>query len=134
MNLSRADIVDAITAALPGVEAVYLFGSTDTADERADSDVDLAFLSHQPVAAMQRWEFAQRLAGRLGRDVDLVDLSGASTVLRAQVVAQGRRLFCKDEQACERFEDYVFSAYARLNESRREILRQIAREGRIHGG
>lgn len=127
-------IVDAITTALPGVEAIYLFGSADTPEQRADSDIDLAFLSRQPVDAVRRWEFAQRLASSLGRDVDLVDLHEASAVMRAQVVARGRRLYCADEAACERFEDYVFSAYARLNESRRDILGQIAREGRIHGG
>lgn len=134
MSLPNADIVCQLTAALPGVAAIYLFGSADTPAARADSDVDIAFLSNLPVDATQRWEFAQHLATRLGRDVDLVDLREASTVMRAQVVAHGRRLYCSDAVACERYEDYVFSSYARLNESRREILRQIDETGRIYGG
>ncbi|MDP2433200.1 MAG: nucleotidyltransferase domain-containing protein [Pseudomonadota bacterium] len=134
MNPAHQRIVDEVTTALPGVEAVYLFGSADTPEQRADSDIDLAFLSRQPVDAVRRWTFAQQLASRLGRDVDLVDLREASAVMRAQVVAHGRRLYCANESACERYEDYVFAAYARLNESRRDILEQIARAGRIHGG
>jgi predicted nucleotidyltransferase len=134
MTPTQERIVSEITTALPGIEAVYLFGSADTPEQRAGSDIDLAFLSWLPVDAVRRWEFAQHLASRLGRDVDLVDLREASAVMRAQVVAHGRRLYCADEPACERFEDYVFSAYARLNESRRDILGQITREGRIHGG
>ena len=44
--------------------------------------------------------------------------------------------FALQEQlaAQERFEDLTYSAYARLNEERREILEQIRREGRVHGG
>lgn len=102
MTLTTADIVGQLTAALPEVAAIYLFGSADTPDARADSDVDIAFLSRQPVDASRRWEFAQRLAARLGREVDLVDLGEASTVMRAQVVAHGRRLYCNDDAACAR--------------------------------
>ena len=132
MKLPQADISDMITAVLPEVRAIYLFGSANTAYERADSDIDIAFLSSQPVDALRRWELAQHLATRLGRDIDLVDLGEASVVLRAQVIAYGRRLYCADPEACERYEDYAFSAYARLNESRQEILRRISREGRIY--
>ena len=32
----------------------------------------------------------------------------------------------------ERFEDFVFASYARLNEERRGILEDIRRRGRIH--
>lgn len=132
MNLPQTELVARLTAALPAVEAVYLFGSADTPDERGDSDVDLAYLSFQTVDPVLRWEYAQELATWLKRDVDLIDLREASAVMRAQVVAHGRRLYCRDETVCARFEDSVFSAYARLNESRREILQQIAHQGRIH--
>ena len=59
----------------------------------------------------------------------LVDLRAASTVLRMQVVANSRLLFDRDPAARERFEDYVFASYARLNEERRAIV-ESARAGR----
>lgn len=67
-------------------------------------------------------------------DVDLVDLSRASTVMRMQVISTGCPLAALDAAAQEAFEDLTYSACARLNEERREILEQIRREGRVHGG
>lgn len=119
---------------LPDVVAIYRFGTADTSDQRPDSDLDLAVLPAHPLDSVFRWELAQELATLAHRDVDLVDLLSASTVMRAQVIARGERLFCGDERACATFEDYAFSAYARLNEERREILKDIVERGTVYGG
>jgi hypothetical protein len=69
----------------------------------------------------------------LRRDVDLVDLRRASTVMAMQVVSTGEPIGVLDPVEKERFEDYVFGAYARLNEERRAILQQVLRDGTVHG-
>lgn len=51
--------------------------------------------------------------------------------MRSQVISTGKRLYCGDRLACERFEDYVYAAYARLNEERRGILEDIRQRGTI---
>ncbi len=112
---------------------IYVFGSWGTASERGDSDLDLAVLSRQVLAAARTWNIAQELAGLAGRNVDLVDLHAASTVMRVQVIAYGERLFCGDEGQCTEFEDMTFSDYARLNEERAGILEDIQRRGSIYG-
>lgn len=132
--LTDAQIAAFLRDAIPGLIAVYRFGSTAGGQTRADSDVDIAFLATAPVDAMERFATQERLAARMGRDVDLVDLGRASTVMRMQVVSTGVLLAALDAAAQERFEDLTYSAYARLNEERREILEQIRREGRVHGG
>lgn len=129
-----AHMVAQIRAEYPDVVAIYRFGSWGTANQRKDSDIDIALLAARPISAIPLWELGQRLAQRAGRDVDLVDLLSASTVMRAQVVANGQRLFCADESVCANFEDLAFSAYARLNEERKSILEDIAKRGRIYGG
>lgn len=58
-----------------------------------------------------------------GKDVDLVDLTVASSVMRVQVIAHGERLYCSDEAVCEAFEDLVYSEYVRLQEERRDSRR-----------
>ena len=65
-------------------------------------------------------------------DVDLVDLRSASTVLRVEVVAHGRVLHEADSTVRETFEATVLAAYARLNESRRELLRDAIARGRVY--
>lgn len=132
--LTDAQIAAFLRDAMPGLIAVYRFGSTAGGQTHAESDVDIAFLAAVPVEAVARFERQEQLAARLQRDVDLVDLSRASTVMRMQVISTGSLLAAFDPAAQERFEDLTYSAYARLNEERREILEQIRREGRVHGG
>ena len=132
--LTDAQIATFLRDAMPGLIAVYRFGSTAGGQTHAESDVDIAFLAAVPVEAVARFERQEQLAARLQRDVDLVDLSRASTVMRMQVISTGSLLAAFDPAAQERFEDLTYSAYARLNEERREILEQIRREGRVHGG
>jgi predicted nucleotidyltransferase len=79
-----------------GMELAVLFGSaaTEPSRLRADSDVDIAVLfprGHQTTLA-ELGDLAASLSRALGREVDLVDLAGASTVLRFEA-ARGRRLY-----------------------------------------
>ncbi len=131
MDLEPA--VALIRESLPGVQAIYVFGSRARGAERGDSDLDLAALAPERLAPEARWELQERLARRLRIDVHLVDLRSATTVMQKQVVATGRVLFGHDEPARRAFEGLALSRYARLNEERREILARVAAEGRIHG-
>jgi hypothetical protein len=65
--------------------------------------------------------------------MDLVDLRAASTVMRMQVVAHGVVLAVFDVPEQERFEMYVYSSYARLNEERQAIVEQVVRDGTVYG-
>jgi len=133
MPLDLIILVNKIRAALPGVVAVYLFGSSAAGEDGAQSDIDLAILNRSPISSVACWDLAQDLASEAGRDVDVVDLRAASTVMRAQTIANGHRLYCANERECTEFEDYVFSAYARFNEGWRGILQDIRRRGSVYG-
>lgn len=130
---SDAQLRRAVTDALPGLVAVYLFGSLATGDSGPRSDADLAVLGYQPIEPERLVRAREEITEDLRRDVDLLDLSRASTVVRAQIVSTGRVLHDADPPFRELFETTVYSAYARLNEERREILERIREEGRIHG-
>lgn len=128
-----ADIVARLRVVMPDVIAVYRFGTWGTAAERNDSDLDLAVLAPKRLAAAQSWEMAQQLAAFAGFNVDLVDLYAASTVMAAQIISRGERLYCADEKRCAEYEDRTYSSYARLNEERREILQDIRERGNVYG-
>ncbi|HRF43113.1 MAG TPA: nucleotidyltransferase domain-containing protein [Candidatus Competibacteraceae bacterium] len=132
--ISNQRIVDRILRAMPEIWAIYRFGSAGTPYERGDSDIDLALLLPKPVDNLARWELAQNLARQLKRDVDLVDLQSASTVLRHQVFHHGQRIYCADWFSSEEFESRALSDYVRLNEARRGILQDIHARGRICAG
>ena len=102
--------------------AVYLFGSCAKGTARADSDLDIAFLPGAQADPYDVFLASQAIADELKREVDLVDLSRASVVMRVQVISTGRRVIAADECRVDEFEMYAFSDYARLNEQRREVL------------
>lgn len=129
----RTHIIHIMLDSLPGIVAIYRFGSWDTPQVRSDSDIDLAVLSEQSLANLARWELSQKLAQIASRDVDLVDMRSASTVMRLQIIAHGERIYCADEATANRFETAVYSGYARLNEERREILSDIRNRGSVYG-
>lgn len=133
MDTQQNDIIDLLCEHLPKVIAIYSFGSSGTPYERKDSDVDLAVLSQSPVDSAYLWEVAQKIAKVIGKNVDLIDLLQASTVMRSQVISATKRLYCCDCQACESFEDYVYASYARLNEERQGILADIKQRGTVYG-
>jgi uncharacterized protein len=122
MNIDLTTIDQILEPFTPAV--VYLFGSAATGRARADSDVDVAFLPDHACDPYAVYQAAQALAAVLHRDVDLVDLSRASAVLKAQVIGTGQRLLVADVQRADEFEMYALSDYARCNEERREVLGQ----------
>lgn len=126
-------IIELLRQSYPDLIAIYVFGSFERGAMRPESDIDLAILTTQTLGACDRWHLAQRLANIINREVDLVDLKKASTVMRMQVISTGRCLYESDPSERDRFEDYVYSSYARLNEERREIIHDIEIRGTVYG-
>jgi len=114
--------------------AIYLFGSHGTPYENKESDLDIAILPLHPFDSLQRWQLAQEVAYAIHRDVDLIDLTQASTVLRFQIIGLGKRVFCSNPFASDLFETTTYSAYVRFNDERRELLDAIKKRGRILNG
>lgn len=128
----RKTILEILRDAVPELLAVYQFGSTVGGTEHTESDLDLAFLASSPLPNLDRWTLQEDLAAELRRDIDLIDLRAASTVMQAQVVDRGTVLFEADRTARQQFEMNVCSAYALLNEERAGILEDVQARGRVY--
>lgn len=111
---------------------IVLFGSAVKGNLREDSDIDVAFLSDHVFSDYDIFIFSQELADLLGRDVDLVDLSKASTVFQAQVVSTGKVIYCTDENRRMLFQMLALKKYARLNEERQCIFKKFEERGSIY--
>jgi uncharacterized protein len=127
------NLVALLRESLPNLIAVYRFGSVAHGDARPDSDLDLAVLCPDPLTHEVRFDLMGQLAMLSGRPVDLIDLARTTSVMRAQVVTTGQRLFCANSTQCETFEDFALASYARLNEERRAILRDIKARETVYG-
>ncbi|HEX5054663.1 MAG TPA: nucleotidyltransferase domain-containing protein [Planctomycetota bacterium] len=101
--LDYAALLRRVHERLPGVQGVWLFGSRARGDAREDSDIDLAVLGPTAFDPVLVFDLGLELGVLASRDVDLVDLRAASTVLRKEALHGGRLLSCLDRAACEAF-------------------------------
>ena len=135
MTTERGDqtAVAVMRSAVPGLIAIYRFGSSVAGEQGPESDVDLALLASTTIDPVVRFDLQERLASALHQAVDLVDLRAASPVMAIQVIGKGRLLLDADTSARGQFEDRTYGTYARLNEERRGILERVASEGSVYG-
>lgn len=117
---------------LPGLLAVYGFGSRITGQARADSDLDLAVLVAGYADPVLLFELAGELADRVGCEVDLLDMRAASTVMQHQILSTGLRLWSADPLVGI-WEAGVLNDKLDLDQARAGLMRDIEREGRVHG-
>lgn len=118
--------------AFPNLMGIYAFGSRIQGTANSNSDLDLAVLVAGYAQPLALWELANQLANVLGYEVDLLDLRAATTVMQYQVITTGIRLWKKDVQT-ELFETYVLREKLALDESRKGILEDIKKQGKIYG-
>ena len=130
-------IVETVLRFHPEAEAVYIFGSLGTGDERPESDADIALLL-TPAAAKKTGDPGMipcrtALEDMLRRDVDLVNLRMVDIVFQHEIIREGRCIFQRNEYTVDLYEMIVMSLYQKLNDERADILHEIHLSGRIVG-
>ena len=133
MQTQENIIIEFLLMKYPDLIAIYLFGSSASETQNIESDIDLAIFPVKKLDKVELWMTSQQLAGILKCDVDLVDLRNASTVMRMQIISSSKCFYESNRFQREIFEDYVFSSYARLNEERKEIIKDIETKGTVYG-
>jgi predicted nucleotidyltransferase len=116
---------------VPGLLAVYGFGSRIQGTARADSDLDMAVLVAGYADVLLLWQLSGELADIAGCAVDLLDLRAASTVMQYQIIPTGVRWWAKDAQAAL-FESAILSEKTALDMSRAGLLGDIALRGSVY--
>lgn len=125
--------VRVLQARLPGLLAVYGFGSQVQGTAGPGSDLDMAVLVAGYADVTQLWQLSSELAGIAGCSVDLLDLRAASTVMQYQMVTQGERWWAGDAQAAL-FESAILSEKTALDTARAGLLADIRERGTVYGG
>lgn len=115
------------------VEFIYLFGSYAKNEGREDSDVDIGIFCNFHIDNYDLFVTASDLSFILKKEVQIIDMKKASTVLNAQIVGYGIVLYQKNEYIHDEFAMKTFSSYAKLNEERKVILDSIKETGSIYG-
>lgn len=112
---------------------IIVFGSYAKNSTHKDSDIDVAFYSQEPpLTSYEIFLVAQELADNLKIEVDLVNLKTVSTVFKAQVYTTGTVIYSKDDTLLKTHQMTALSMYAKLNEEREDILKNIKESGSIY--
>lgn len=129
------NILEIIQKTIPELQAVYIFGSSGTIYETPESDLDIAILASYYLDPLQKWNLSKKISQFVQRDVDIVDLKTASTVMRFEILKSGKRIYSKDPIASDLFETAMFSAYVHFVEDRQALINDIkTRGGQILNG
>ena len=126
-------IVSALQSPLPGLLAIYGFGSRVQGTAGPESDLDLAVLVEGYADPLLLWNLSGDLADVAGCDVDLLDLRAASTVMQYQIITTGQRWWARDAQAAL-FESAILSEKTALDTARAGLLADIQERGSVYGG
>jgi predicted nucleotidyltransferase len=119
------EALELLRTGIPGLQALWLFGSRAGEECRPDSDWDLAFLAGLRLDSWTCLDLRARLSVATGAEVDLVDLRTASTVLAIEVLRADRLLLDLDPFVRESFEMRTLTRYQDLNEARKGILEDL---------
>ncbi len=114
------------------LQGIYLFGSQASGRSRPDSDIDIAVLAKTKVDPVRRWEIAAECGIAIQRDIDLIDLRTATTVLQYQVITEGKRIYTIDEYSCDVFENYIMSEYLDFQTFLQPLIDAIRKRGSIY--
>jgi len=129
-------IIGPVLNSYPDTQAIYLFGSCHTENERPDSDIDIALLMPIETAKLvklREWlDLSVAIMRAVGREkVDLINLRQVNTVFRKEIVMADRRIYCADEDAANEFEMLTLSLYQQLQIERKGIIEEIIRSGSV---
>ena len=116
----------------PEALGVWIYGSFAHGCARRDSDLDIAILPDRPIDAWKRLERAQDVAERVHREVDLVDLSTVSDLLRHEVVTGGLRAVARDPEHCDMFELVSVAKFLDQSLMLREWMKEIKERGSVY--
>ncbi len=132
IKVNRQAILETLHKALPGLIAVYAFGSRIEGTAHPESDLDLAVLVAGYAEPLSLWEISGQLSDITACPVDLLDFRAASTVMQYQILSKGMRWYAKDSTAAL-YEAAIFSDKTELDQARSGLIRDIQKEGRIYG-
>lgn len=82
----------------PQIILVVLFGSLAEGTERPDSDLDIAVEAQQPLTVDERIALIQALAEKIGRPVDLIDLTSVGQPLLGKIIQHGQKIYGSNTQ------------------------------------
>jgi predicted nucleotidyltransferase len=128
--IDPAEVARAVEEVFPEALGVWIYGSFADGSARKDSDLDIAILPDRP---LDGWDILERAVDvRVGRDIDLVDLSVVSDLLQYEATARGVRVAARDPVRCDLFETAALSKWLDQRRMLRDWMSDIRERGTVY--
>ncbi len=111
----------------PDIRLAYLFGSLARGEARADSDLDLAILTEDPLTPERKILLIEELALASGRAIDLIDLKEAGEPLLGEILGKGIRVKGANSLHAELIARHLFDSADFLPYVRRMLAERRAK-------
>ena len=130
-NLER--IIQIIQTDLPGLQGIYLFGSYAGGYATEKSDIDIAVLCQSHISPDVKKNMLNTFFDYTNKVVDFIELRYANTIFQEEIIKTAQRVLTVDEEACERFEDYVYCSAMDFRVFRQPQVDEIIARGNVYG-
>lgn len=98
------------------VNTIYIYGSYITDNFRDNSDIDIALIPCQKIVPVELFDLSCDLAVITNTDIDLVDFTQATPVLKSQILKNNKIVFCNDHELRLYHEMTALKEYSMHNE------------------
>ncbi len=133
--MEKIPLISSFFEAIPGVAAVYLFGSVARNRQTPQSDLDIGVL-FEPSSVpeiFRQIEMRETLSGLLHQEVDLVVMNRANPILKHQIFKHGKLLLLKNKSFLLSFFTSSLNEYDDIKRVRAPIEKKLGQR-RIYGG
>jgi predicted nucleotidyltransferase len=132
-GISQDDRQRILDVLRPCAKFIALYGSGARGELRLDSDVDLAFLPKERMDPFDVLHLAGTLEEKLGRPVDLVDVSTSGPIINWHIARDADLLYADPRLAWSEFRARAPSQYEDLRRERRASEAKLIQEARDRG-
>lgn len=95
----------------PNISFAFVFGSAAEGRLRKDSDIDLAIYVTKELEPLEYLKLPTKLSDLIKREVHLIVLNKASSLLRHRIMKERKILFIKDFDTYAKFREKTMTDY-----------------------
>lgn len=111
------------------IDGIYIYGSISRGELREESDIDIAVVGDFNFD--DKLDFICDLEKKLEKKIDLIDFNGSNLNFQAEIITNGRLIYCLDREKNDLLEYKILAKYLVFEEDRKIVLDEIYKRGSV---
>ena len=115
------------------IECIVIFGIYVRESQTPQSDIDIAIKIKGGITKKELNDISKQLEEILKKEVDLIDLDNANSILKYEILYSGMPIYIKNEYYYDLYVIDACNEFLEVNEDRESIINRIIAGGDIYG-